>query len=181
MTAVPDSTITIPTLRTDRLVLRAFRESDLDAFAAMSADPEVMRYIGTGDTIDRAMAWRHLALFNGHWTLKGHGMWAIERADDGALLGRAGFLDPPGWPGLEVGWLLAREHWGSGYAREAAAAALRFGFDVLRRDRLISLVHPDNSRSCRLAEALGAQRDGDVELFGRRVLLYAHHAVRGAA
>jgi len=180
VTAASDSIFTIPTLRTERLVLRAFGESDLDAFAAMCADPEVMRYIGPGDTIDRAMAWRSLALFNGHWSLKGHGMWAVERAADGALLGRAGFLDLPGWPGLEVGWLLAREHWGRGDARGAAAASLRFGFDVLRRERLISMVHPDNLRSSRLAEALGARHEGDVELFGRRVRLYVHRAASAA-
>jgi hypothetical protein len=96
----------IPTLETARLILRAFRNDDLDAFAAMSADAEVMRYIGRGDTLDRNAAWRNMAGFNGHWTLKGCGMWAIERKSDGAFLGRVGLHHPPYWPALEAGWTL---------------------------------------------------------------------------
>jgi RimJ/RimL family protein N-acetyltransferase len=73
----------IPSLETPRLWLRAFRQSDLDAYAAMSADAEVMRHIGNGNTIDRATAWRHMAVFTGQWSLQGCGMWAAERKSDG--------------------------------------------------------------------------------------------------
>jgi RimJ/RimL family protein N-acetyltransferase len=166
----------IPTLRTERLVLRAFRSDDLDAFAAISADAEVMRFIGPGDTLDRNATWRSMAAFNGHWTLRGFGMWAIERTSDGALIGRAGLHHPPYWPELEVGWLLARDAWGRGYAREAAAAAIAWKRHELPQPRLVSYIRPGNERSVQLALALGARFEGEADLLGTPVQVYAHEA-----
>ena len=102
------------TIETERLLLRPFRASDWAPYAAMCADAEVMRYLGTGTTLSREDAWRAIAGMLGHWQLRGYGMWALESRESGALVGRAGFLDPPGWPGFELGWVLAREHWGQG-------------------------------------------------------------------
>jgi RimJ/RimL family protein N-acetyltransferase len=160
------------TLDTPRLRLRKFRASDLDAYTEMSADPEVMRYIGTGVTLDRREAWRSIAGMLGHWQLLGYGMWAIERRDTGELVGRAGFLDPPGWPGFELGWLLGRAHWGHGYASEAARVALDYAFGTLGRDRVISLIRPGNERSVRVAEKLGERLVGETELLGWKALVY---------
>ena len=144
--------LAIPRLTTERLVLRALREDDLDLYAAMVADPEVMRHVGQGVPVGRGDAWRQIAMFLGGWALHGFGQWAIERRADGVLLGRAGLWCPAGWPGVELGWLLAREHWGRGYATEAARAVLdRVGPGV----RLVSLIHPDNARSIRVATKLG--------------------------
>ena len=95
--------------RTERLHLRMFRERDLDAYAAMCAHAEVMQHIGAGGPVGRDVAWRQMALFLGEWTLHGHGMWAVEHRADGRLIGRVGFLEPEGWPGCELGWLLARD------------------------------------------------------------------------
>jgi len=164
----------IPTVETPRLLLRAFRLADLDAYAAMCADEEVMRHIGSGGAVGRDVAWRHLALFLGSWALVGHGMWAVERRSDGALIGRAGFLDPEGWPGCELGWLLARETWGKGYAFEAAQAALACGRRVLGLSDVISLIRPDNARSIALAERMGASNAGPIEFLGHSALLYRH-------
>jgi RimJ/RimL family protein N-acetyltransferase len=166
----------IPVVETERLVLRAFRLSDLDAYAAMCADEEVMRHIGSGGAVGRDVAWRHLALFLGSWGLVGHGMWAIERRADGALIGRAGFLDPEGWPGCELGWLLARDAWGQGYAFEAAQAARAFGRRELGLGELISLIRPDNQRSIALAERLGAHDRGPIDFMGSHARLYRHPA-----
>jgi RimJ/RimL family protein N-acetyltransferase len=160
-------------LETPRLRLRAFRSHDLDAYAAMCADPEVMRYLGPGLTLSRTDSWRSIASMLGHWRLLGYGMWALESKADGAFLGRAGFLDPPGWPGFELGWTLAREHWGNGYATEAARAALTYAFDILGRDRVISLIRPGNERSVRVAGRLGAKLAGEVDLLGSTALVYA--------
>lgn len=168
---------TIPCVETPRLVLRAFRLADLDAYAAMCADEEVMRFIGAGGAVQRDVAWRHLALFLGSWSLVGHGMWAIERRGDGALIGRAGFLDPEGWPGCELAWLLARDAWGQGYAFEAARAALDCGRRQLGLDALISLIRPDNRRSIALAERLGARDTGPIDFMGASARLYRHAAL----
>jgi len=160
--------------QTARLRLRDFRLDDLDAYAAMCADEEVMRYIGSGGAVGRDVAWRHLALFLGAWVLHGHGMWAIERKSDGVMIGRAGFLDPVGWPGCELGWLLARNAWGEGYAYEASKAALDFGRREQGLGEIISLIRPDNARSIALAEKLGAANTGPIDFMGSSALLYRH-------
>lgn len=166
----------IPELETKRLRLRAFRNEDLDAYAAMCADPDVMRYLGTGATLSRSEAWRSMASFLGHWALRGYGMWALEEKATGALVGRAGFLNPEGWPGFELGWALGREHWGRGLAIEAARRALDFAFTDLDQPRVISLIRPENAPSIRVAERLGEVRAGEIELMGGAC--YVYEAIR---
>jgi RimJ/RimL family protein N-acetyltransferase len=147
-------------LQTERLTLRPFEESDFEAYAEMCADPEVMRYLSaTGAILSREDAWRQLALFAGHWSLRGFGMWALVERETGEFVGRAGLHFPEGWPAREVGWTLRRKSWGKGYATEAARAAARHAFDVLGWPSLISLVHPENQRSARVAERLGMRLD----------------------
>lgn len=145
--------IKIPTYETERLILRGLRESDLDAFAAMMADDEVARYIG--GTIPRPDAWRYIAGMLGHWVIRGYGLWAVERKSDGAFMGRIGLINPEGWPGIEVGWALAKPYWGQGYATEAARVAFTYGFRHTSVPRLISLIHPDNHASRKVAQRLG--------------------------
>ena len=123
------------TLRTERLVLRMLREEDFEEYAALTADAEVMRYLGEGKPLSRGDAWRQMAFLVGHWQLRGYGMWAAEEAATGRLAGRIGFLNPEGWPGFELGWTLGREFWGRGYATEGARRALEFAFTELGRDR----------------------------------------------
>jgi RimJ/RimL family protein N-acetyltransferase len=159
-------------LETERLLLREFRGSDLDAYAPMQADAEVMRYIGEGKTVDRDTTWRSIAGMLGHWQLLGYGMWALEEKATGQLVGRAGFIDPPGWPGFELGWLLGKPSWGRGYATEAAARCLRYAFEELQRDRVISLIRHANAPSIRVAERIGEKPAGEVELLGAKALVY---------
>lgn len=159
-------------LETGRLLLREFRGGDLDAYADMQADPEVMRYIGEGRTLTRNDSWRSIAGMLGHWQLLGYGMWALEDKESGTLVGRAGFIDPPGWPGFELGWLLGRPYWGLGFATEAASRCLRFAFEELRRDAVISLIRPANAPSIRVAERLGMRNTGEIELLGSKALRY---------
>lgn len=169
----------IPTLSTERLLLRALREEDLDAYAAIMADAEVTRYLGDGRPLSRVDAWRQMALFLGHWQLRGYGHWAVEEHGTRTLVGRVGLFEPEGWPGFELGWTLGRPFWGRGYATEAARAALRYAFSELGREHVISLIHPDNHPSIRVAERLGESREGEAELYGRTVLVYGIR--RGAA
>lgn len=162
-------------LTTTRLVLRQFTDADHDAYAAISADAEVIRHIGAGGPLSRDDSWRSMAAMLGHWSLLGYGMWALQLRDgDGTLIGRAGFIDPPGWPGFEVGWLLGREHWGRGHAHEAVLAVLEQAFGPMRRESAISLVRPANERSMRLAERLGATLDDRIEFMGGEALVYRH-------
>lgn len=148
-------TFEAPTLLTERLRLRSFRRGDIDDYAALNADPEVVRYLVDGGVWDRGRSWRHMAFLIGHWRLAGAGMWALELRETGEFVGFTGFAEPEGWPGFELAWTLARRWWGRGYATEGARAALDYAFDVLRKDRVISLIHPDNHASIRVAERLG--------------------------
>lgn len=160
------------TLRTERLVMRMFREEDLDEYAAMVGDPEVTRHLGDGSTLSRADAWRQMAMILGHWRLRGYGMWAVEEAATARLVGRIGFFNPEGWPGFELGWTLAREFWGRGYATEGARRALEYGFTEMGRGHVISLIRPDNLASVRVAERLGEKPERTVELHGAPALVY---------
>lgn len=162
----------IPTLLTERLRLRPFRVSDIDDYAALNADPEVVRYLVGGGTWDRGRSWRHLAFLIGHWQLGGAGMWALERRETGEFVGLAGFSAPEGWPGFELAWTLARRWWGHGYATEAARAALDHAFTVWRKDRVISLIHPDNHASIRVAERLGERLQSRTDLVGQEMLCF---------
>ena len=143
----------MPRLETPRLLLREWRETDFEPHAAMCADPEVMRHLG--GTLDRAESWRRMAQHAGHWALRGYGRWAVERRDTGEWIGRVGLWYPPDWPGVEVGWTLARGAWGQGYATEAATAAIRWAWTHLDCDRLVSLIEPANTASIRVAQRLG--------------------------
>jgi ribosomal-protein-alanine N-acetyltransferase len=162
----------IPWIETERLRLRELRETDFPAYAAMCADPEVMKYLG-GGPLPAEDAWRQLAMFAGHWALRGFGMWAVETRE-GEFVGRIGLHFPHGWPDRELGWAIARAHWGRGYAFEAAAAARDHAFRDLQWPSLVSYILPENSRSIRLAERLGARRTGAVDLRGHRVLVFSH-------
>jgi len=157
-------------LETKRLILRRWREDDFEAYASLCADPQVMRYLG-GKTFDRTEAWRHLAMMIGHWQLRGYGLWAVEEKATGQFAGRIGFLNPEGWPGFELGWTLKREFWGKGYATEGARRALEYAFKKLDK-QVISLIHPENLSSIRVAERLGETVEGTAKIMGIDVLVY---------
>lgn len=169
-----------PVLETARLRLRVLQESDLDAFAAMSADPEVMRYLGaTGQPVDRSGAWRILASMVGHWAFRGYGFFAMEDKATGAFVGRTGLWQPEGWPGLEIGWAVARERWGEGLATEAALAVRDYAFGAMNIPRLISLIRPDNKASVKVAEKIGERFDRRMDIDGE-ALVYAIDNPAGA-
>ena len=163
----------IPTLETERLRLRPFRASDFPDYAALKADPEVLRHLGGGsEPWDPGRSWRHLAFLQGHWHFAGSGSWAVEHRESGAFIGVIGFSEPKGWPGLELAWTLARRWWGFGYATEGARAALDHAFTRWKRDRVISLISPENQRSIRVAERLGETLRGRIDHYGREMLCY---------
>lgn len=161
----------IVSLETDRLLLRPWRLEDFETYEKMCADPEIMRFLG-GKTLNRLEAWRHMAFLVGHWDLLGYGHWAVEEKSSGKLAGRIGFMNPGGWPAFEIGWTLGREFWGKGYATEGARRALQYGFNELDKPHVISLIHPDNKASIRVAERLGEKLEGETELMGYNLLIY---------
>lgn len=160
------------TLETDRLLLRMFRDEDFEQHALICSDPDVMRFLGEGRPLERWEAWRSMAMILGHWQLRGFGPWAVEERASGRLIGRIGFFQPDGWPGFELGWVLGREFWGKGYASEGARRALDYAFNEMDRDHVISLIHPENTGSIKVAERLGESVEGKTELFGHEVLIY---------
>jgi RimJ/RimL family protein N-acetyltransferase len=159
------------TLETERLLLRWMRENDFEQFAAMSRDPEVMHFIG-GTLLTDIEVWRQMASIMGHWYFRGYGIWAVEEKSSGKLIGRIGLLNPIGWPGFELGWTLARESWGKGYATEGARKAMAYAFTELDRDHVISLIAPANVASARVAERLGEKVEGQTELLGKEVQIW---------
>jgi RimJ/RimL family protein N-acetyltransferase len=164
------------TLSTERLILRPWTLDDFEAFAAMSAEPEVMQFISKdGRPLTRFQAWQGFSATVGHWQLRGFGMFAVIERASGELVGRIGPWHPEGWPGLEVGWSLRSKYWGRGYATEAAAASMNFAFDELRQDKVISLIDEANVRSIAVAMRLGETVECDITLPtlpDRRILQY---------
>jgi RimJ/RimL family protein N-acetyltransferase len=165
----------IPTLRTERLALRAFRAGDIDAWSAMEADPEVRRYRGNNPRT-REQAWAAMETSLGQWALRGYGLFALEDVVDGRFVGFAGMLHPLDWPEAELAYSLDRPHWGKGFAAEAASAARDWAFARHGFDRLASFILPENVRSIRVAEKLGAVREGMVELRGFQAEWWVHRS-----
>jgi RimJ/RimL family protein N-acetyltransferase len=165
--------VQVPTLETERLLLRPFRRSDIDDYAALNADPEVLHYLGGGmEPWDRGRSSRHMAFIIGHWQVWGSGTWALEHRESGGFIGMVGFSEPEGWPGFELAWTLAHRYWGHGYATEAAQEALAYAFTTLKRDRVISLIHPENRASIRVAERIGERLLDRINHLGRDMLCY---------
>jgi RimJ/RimL family protein N-acetyltransferase len=169
------TTFAIPTVVTARLRLRAFRAGDLEAYATMQANPEVMRYLITGRTATRAEVWRTTATFLGAWPLRGYGMWAVEKIDGGAFVGSVGVFEPLDWPEPEIAYSLDQPFWQQGFATEAAAAARDWLFGHFPLARAASFIRPENRASIRVAQRLGAVCDGTVELRGATFQHWVHH------
>ncbi|HET6607338.1 MAG TPA: GNAT family N-acetyltransferase [Rhodopila sp.] len=164
-----------PTLTTDRLVLRAFRNSDWDDYADLMADMEVQRFLA-GRAFSREESWTSMATFLGSWELRGHGMFAVEHA--GRFVGRVGIYHPPDWPEPELGWTIAQAEWGHGFATEAAAAVRTWAFTTRGWTRLVSFIAKENTRSQRVAEKLGAVRDRPITLRDQTVEQWVHPTAR---
>ena len=159
----------IPQLRTERLLLRGFTDADRPAWAAIHADPTFMATLGP--VLDRAGADALMDRVLARWDELGYGWWCV--ALDGECIGMAG-LSTPTWrapfmdperPTVELAWRVAREHWGHGYAPEAATAAVTYGFEVLGLPELVAFTTVDNASSRRVMEKLGMVHDpsGDFD------------------
>jgi RimJ/RimL family protein N-acetyltransferase len=174
-------------IETERLLVRPLRLEDAPDLAAAYADPETVRYLGDGSTATLAEVEERIAFWLTRWDANGLGLCALERREDGRVLGRAGFLvwDRRTWQSssyaeagdaaeTELGWTLAREHWGHGYATEAALAARDWAYEERGVERIISLIAPDNARSIRVAEKLGAAPEETISTFHGPATVWVH-------
>jgi RimJ/RimL family protein N-acetyltransferase len=153
-------------LRTDRLLLRRWVPADRAAFAALNADLRVMEFLAPMSAEESDASAERIAR---HFDAHGFGLWAVEIGGVAPFAGFVGMsipkFDAPFMPCVEIGWRLAPEYWGQGYATEAARAALRFGFEQVKLDEIVSFTVPDNHRSRRVMERIGMVRDpaGDFD------------------
>lgn len=162
-------------IRTARLMLRSMAQEDLDGYARLFADPEVVRFIADGTTADatETAEWLTRSLHRNEY--EGFDRRSVVLADDGSLIGWCGIAvwDIEGAIERELGYVLARDRWGRGYATEAAAAMRDHARSALGLTRLIALIHRDNGASKRVARKLGMEYERDAEFHGRLVELFA--------
>lgn len=151
-----------PLLVTERLILRPPAAEDFEPWAASMADEETMRFIG--GVSHRSVAWRTLTSVAGAWHISGFSMFSVIERSSGRWVGRLGPWRPDSWPGNEIGWAVASEFAGLGYAHEGAVAAMDFAFDQLGWSEVLHCIHPDNHRSVKLAERLGSRNTGPTSM-----------------
>jgi RimJ/RimL family protein N-acetyltransferase len=166
-------------LRTPRLLLRHWRGDDLDAFAAVNADPDVMRYIHDGRPLDREATAERLTRYQQHWREHGFGLYAVEIRETGELAGFTGLAVPTFlpeiMPAVEIGWRLGPAFWGRGLATEAARAVVAHARAELELRRLVSVHIVGNEASARVMVKLGMslERETVQPDTGRPVRVYA--------
>jgi len=165
------------TLQTDRLTLRRPVPGDWSVYHDFMMSDRASFFGSSGDL---AATWKTFAAELGHWQMYDCGMWAVTVTGDDAIIGLVGPWTPPHWPENEIGWMmLSAEVEGKGFATEAARASLTHAFEVLGWDTAVSYVWPDNIRSIRLAEKLGAIHDPAAKGPAPDTLVFRH--AKGAA
>lgn len=168
--------MTIPTLTTERLALRAFRAADFEDFCRMWANPHVVRFIG-GQPVGREDSWTRFLRHVGMWEIMGFGFFAVIERASGRYVGEVGFqerlraLEPAIEGSLEAGWGFVPDAEGKGYATEAMAAALGWADEVHPLRRVTAIIDPAHEKSLRVAEKLGFSRVGEVEYHGGMVVV----------
>jgi RimJ/RimL family protein N-acetyltransferase len=164
-------------VETEGLLLRGWRDGDLEPYARLCADPEVMRFIGDGSALTREQSVGQISRFLRHWDERGFGLWVLEEKEGGAFVGFAGLAHQEDWTEdehkTEVGWRLDRSFWGRGLATEAARVSVAYGFETLDLERIISIIQPENHASRRVAEKAGLSPRGETRWRGSVVVWYA--------
>lgn len=165
-------------IESDRLIFRHYVDADFSFLHGMAADPEMMKYVGNGKTRDKDGVLRFL-----YWVYQGYkedpetGLFLLERKSDGKPVGHAGLVpqkvdDAEEW---EIGYWVAKDYWGEGYATEAARSLRDYAIDKLGKERVVSLIHPDNKASQRVAENCGMKLEKESLISGRNAYVYAIH------
>jgi RimJ/RimL family protein N-acetyltransferase len=160
----------MPSIETERLLLRMVRQEDLDDLAALFADADVMRFVGDGQIAGREVAERALDSIIKHWQTHGFGRWTVVDKRTHKFLGFGGLRSLFGTP--EVVYHLAKQHWGRGFATEVGRAALRFGFEERGDESIVAIIKPGNSASIRVMEKLGLQFEKHARYYEIDVVQY---------
>ncbi|UGX85548.1 GNAT family N-acetyltransferase [Phyllobacterium meliloti] len=169
-------TSTIPVVETERLILREHRLGDFEALHTVWTHPSVYEFI-TGKPSTRELSWGRLLKYAGLWALNGYGFWAVEEKATGRYIGDLGFanflrdIEPPFGDTPEMGWVLAPDIHGKGYASEALAAAAAWGDGFFKQDYARCIISPENTASVRVAEKTGFKRIDEIQYTGEKVLL----------
>jgi ribosomal-protein-alanine N-acetyltransferase len=160
-------------LETERLLMRPIADDDFAPFAALYADPDVMRHIGLGIPLTTEQARDRLAYMVDHWRRHGFGMWSLRLKDDGTFIGRCGLRYLEDTPEIELGYTLHKAYWGQGFATESSRAVVRYAFEVLKLERLVAIAHPDNAPSVNVMRKVGMTFERTGEFYGSPCVLYA--------
>ncbi len=160
-------------IETERLLIRPFRPSDAEAIFETWGDPEAMRWIPSGAHPDVETSRQRIGRFIEHQERHGFSLWPVIEKATGRILGDCGLILVE-WkgPDVELAYRFGRAAWSKGYATEAAAASLRYGFDVAGLDQIIAVTHPDHVASRRVMEKNGMQFAGTARLYGMELVRY---------
>jgi len=168
----------MPEIETRRLRLRPMTSGDLSPLARMFADPDVMKYLPTGESRSVEETQVELSYMVDHWQQRGFGVWAVTLKDTGEFVGYCGLQYLHEEPGgvsaealrdgtdVEVVAGLAKPYWQQGIAPEATRAALRYGFETIRLDRIVAAIHPDNDASRHILHSMGMTFDDTIRYYG---------------
>ncbi len=163
-------------LITDRLVLRPMGSGDVDSHITMMQDPVIAAFLTPeGKPRDLGSEWRMAAAMVGHWTIREFGFFSVFEKESGAWIGRVGPWQPGDWPGLEVGWAIASNYWGRGYAPEAALATMGWVFEKFPSlQRIISVIDSDNENSQIVAQKVGEEKTDEIfDFWGHKLNIWA--------
>lgn len=151
-------------IETERLILRPLAPQDCEHHIEMMGDPEIAAFLSRDKKPQTYMdRWRQFASYLGHWQIRGFGFFSVDEKTTGNWVGRVGPWFPGDWPGLECGWAICSEHWGRGYAPEAAIASIRWTFQQYPElPRIISVIDSDNSNSQAVARKIGEHKTDEV-------------------
>ncbi len=160
-------------LRTERLKLRPIRKSDLSNLMKIFSDPVAMKYYPSTKSERDAKEW--IAWNHDNYNAYNVGLWAVELKETGEFIGQCGIVPQKidGEVVMEIGYLLVRDHWGKGYATEAAYACLKYGLEKCKYPKLVSLIAPENAPSAAVATRIGMQKETRITKWDRQIDVYA--------
>lgn len=160
-------------LETERLYLRVFEESDVNAMSEIHTDEAAMKYIGRGGVLNIEQTKKGIEAFIRYQTEKGYSIWAVIEKESGSLIGHCGLNMLNDKSDIEIAYLLAKEYWGKGYATEIAKATLEYGFTKLNLKRIVALAFPENLPSHNVIKKIGMKPEGEKDLSGIRFLKFS--------